>query len=72
MSLAEAIYEHSQRLPEAAAREVLDFIEFLEQRYGKQAPAAAAPRRHAGSAAGKLIIIEDDDAHLDDFKDYMP
>ncbi len=34
MTLAEMIYEHSQRLPEPAAREVLDFIEFLEQRYG--------------------------------------
>lgn len=34
MTLAEMIYEHSQRLPEPAAREALDFIEFLEQRYG--------------------------------------
>lgn len=33
MTLAEMIYEHSQRLPEPAAREALDFIEFLEQRY---------------------------------------
>jgi hypothetical protein len=33
MTLAEAIYEHSKKLPEDAAREVLDFIEFLEQRY---------------------------------------
>lgn len=33
MTLAETIYEHSKKLPEDAAREVLDFIEFLEQRY---------------------------------------
>lgn len=33
MTLAEMIYEHSQRLPEPAAREALDFIEFLEQPY---------------------------------------
>ena len=33
MTLAEAIYQHSLALPEPAAREVLDFIEFLEQRY---------------------------------------
>lgn len=33
MTLAEAIYHHSLHLPEQAAREVLDFIEFLEQRY---------------------------------------
>ncbi|MDO9106720.1 MAG: DUF2281 domain-containing protein [Methylovulum sp.] len=33
MNLAETIYQHSLKLPEAAAREALDFIEFLEQRY---------------------------------------
>lgn len=33
MNLAEAIYHHSLTLPEAAARQALDFIEFLEQRY---------------------------------------
>ena len=31
--LAETIYQHSLNLPETAAREALDFIEFLEQRY---------------------------------------
>jgi hypothetical protein len=35
MTLAETIYQHSLSLPEAAAREALDFIEFLEQRYGQ-------------------------------------
>lgn len=34
MTLAEMIYQHSLKLPESAAREALDFIEFLEQRYG--------------------------------------
>jgi molybdate-binding protein len=33
MNLAKTIYQHSLNLPEAAAREALDFIEFLEQRY---------------------------------------
>jgi hypothetical protein len=33
MTLAEAIYQHSRNLPEAAAREALDFVQFLEQRY---------------------------------------
>ncbi|MDO9268128.1 MAG: DUF2281 domain-containing protein [Methylobacter sp.] len=33
MNLAETIYQHSLNLPESAAREALDFIEFLEQRY---------------------------------------
>jgi len=33
MTLAEAIYQHSLNLPEPAAREALDFVEFLERRY---------------------------------------
>ena len=36
MGLAESIYQHSLNLPEPAAREVLAFIEFLEQRYATQ------------------------------------
>ena len=70
MSLADLIYQHSLRLPEQAAREALDFIQFLEQRYGTEA-AAAAPRE-PGSARGKLTIVDDDDEHLRDFGDYMP
>lgn len=38
MNLAESIYQHSLNLPEIAAREALDFIEFLEQRYAPVAP----------------------------------
>ena len=34
MSLSDAIYKHSLNLPEAVAKEALDFIVFLEQRYG--------------------------------------
>jgi hypothetical protein len=30
---AQAIYQRSLQLPEVAAREALDFIEFLQQRY---------------------------------------
>ncbi len=33
MTLAQTIYQHSLNLPEPAAREALEFIEFLEQRY---------------------------------------
>jgi hypothetical protein len=40
MTLAETIYQHSLLLPEQAARETLDFIEFLEQPY-KVAPEAS-------------------------------
>lgn len=34
MTLAETIYQRSLKLPDAAAQEALDFIEFLTQRYG--------------------------------------
>ena len=34
MTLAETIYQRSLTLPDAAAQEALDFIEFLTQRYG--------------------------------------
>jgi hypothetical protein len=39
VNLAETIYQHSLNLPEPAAREVLDFIEFLERRYTATAAA---------------------------------
>lgn len=34
MTQAETIYQRSLKLPDAAAQEALDFIEFLNQRYG--------------------------------------
>lgn len=29
-------------------------------------------RRKLGGGVGKLVIVEDDDSHLEDFKEYMP
>jgi len=48
MNLAETIYQHSLNLPESAAREALDFIEFLEQRY---APLPALAERQNDTEA---------------------
>ncbi len=42
MTLAETIYQRSLQLPEAAAQEALDFIEFLSQRHGVSATTIAA------------------------------
>jgi antitoxin (DNA-binding transcriptional repressor) of toxin-antitoxin stability system len=28
--------------------------------------------RQPGSACGELVIVEEDDAHLEDFEEYMP
>lgn len=41
MSLADTIYQLSLKLPDEAAQEALDFIEFLGQRYGVADLAAA-------------------------------
>ncbi len=29
-------------------------------------------QRKLGGGIGKLVIVEDDDSHLEDFKEYMP
>ena len=34
-------------------------------------PGDRQPRK-PGSAIGKLVVVEEDDAHLEDFKEYMP
>lgn len=47
MNAAEIIYEHVKALPESAAREVLDFVEFIEmkqRRPGMLDPAAKTER----------------------------
>ena len=36
-----------------------------------QKPASRKPRK-AGSAKGKLIILQEDEEHLNDFEEYMP
>lgn len=77
MSIAEKIYQHSLRLPEDAARQALAFVEFLEQQSQHQTATneslaqSIAAKRQAGSAKHQLIIVQDDDAHLADFQDYM-
>ena len=71
MTLSEMIYQHSLRLYEPAAREVLDFIEFLEQRQLVKTGQPFQSKRQAGSAKGELKIIDEDDERLADFKEYL-
>lgn len=35
-------------------------------------PAPARTPRRPGSAKGKLVILAEDEEHLEDFKEYMP
>jgi len=67
MSLAENIYHHSRKLPEQAAREALDFIQFLEQRYaGKAAARAEDTESFLAVVAGTLGDDFPDDITDDD------
>ncbi|NJM10506.1 MAG: DUF2281 domain-containing protein [Synechococcaceae cyanobacterium SM1_2_3] len=69
MTLAETIYHHSLHLPEPAAREVLDFIQFMEQRYGVIAtdtlPAILTPEQTAAyrSDMPKKALIYQHQSH---------
>jgi len=67
MSLAENIYHHSRKLPEQAAREALDFIQFLEQRYaGKAASRAEDTESFLAAVTGTLGDDFPDDITDDD------
>lgn len=57
MTLAETIYQHSLSLPESAAREALDFIEFLEQRYGQSATLAADDEKKRQAALAHIAAV---------------
>lgn len=75
MPIAEKIYAEVQTLPDELAREVLDFVYFIEARYDlKPASERDLQRRTRtpGSAVGKLKMLVEDDEHLKDFQDYMP
>lgn len=66
MSLAEAIYLHSRRLPESAAREALDFVQFLEQRYADKSVLSNDTEIFLAAVAGKLSDDFPDDIADDD------
>jgi hypothetical protein len=65
MKIEQMVLEKLRSLPLEKQQEVLDFVEFLEQKIrGKR-------RRQAGSAKGLVTISDDFDEPLEDFKDYM-
>ncbi len=66
MTHAELVYEHLKRLPESVAAEVLDFVQFLEQKQ-----AGTTQPRHPGSARGQVWMADDFDAPIDDLQDYQ-
>lgn len=65
MKIEQIILEKLRSLPLEKQQEVLDFVEFLEQKIrGKR-------RRQPGTAKGLVTISDDFDKPLEDFKDYM-
>ena len=69
MSLAETIYLHSRRLPESAAREALDFVQFLEERYAGKSDISirsSDTEIFLAAVAGKLSDDFPDDITDDD------
>lgn len=64
MKIEQMVLEKLRSLPLEKQQEVLDFVEFLEQKIrGKR-------RRKAGSAKGLVTISDDFDEPLEDFKEY--
>ena len=67
MSIAERIYEHVSTLPEPAAREVLDFVEFLENKLARGASSPAPqwpPIVMTFEGVAEMPPFELDRAHL--------
>jgi predicted RNase H-like HicB family nuclease len=60
-----------------AERVIQEWIETAKE-LGRPVPRVAPMQetrkrdRRLGGAIGKLTIVEDDDAHLEDFREYMP
>ncbi|MDD5273838.1 MAG: DUF2281 domain-containing protein [Methylovulum sp.] len=57
MTLAETIYQHSLKLPEAAAREALDFIQFLEHHYAPIPDMATSKNATADTWEARVLAV---------------
>lgn len=68
-----AILKNLEKLPESVKQEVLDYTEFLVDRYAQEAPEKlkTAKRGGLGIWKGKISMSEDFDEPLEDLKDYM-
>lgn len=65
MATVDLITEHTRRLPESVQREILNFVEFLFNKYNAistQTPSVG--KRQAGLHAGSAVMADDFDAPL--------
>jgi hypothetical protein len=65
------IVDKIKKLNPAQQEEVLDFIEFLEQKYQGPCLSAEKPPLKAGFMKGTFVMKEGFDDPLEDFKEYM-
>jgi hypothetical protein len=60
-----------EKLPSNLQKEVEDFIEFLLEKEKKKQDSSQKKERLAGTMKGLIIMSDDFDEPLDDFKEYM-
>ncbi|MCT7985419.1 DUF2281 domain-containing protein [Laspinema sp. A4] len=65
-----AILKNVEKLPESVKQSVLDYTEFLVNRY-TTAPAKTPQRGGLGIWQGQIWMSDDFDEPLEDLKDYM-
>jgi hypothetical protein len=61
------LYTKINNLPPSMIKEVDDFVEFLKTKQKKE----KVKERKFGCAKGLIVMHDDFDAPLEDFKDYM-
>ena len=73
MTIETAILKNVEKLPESVKQAVLDYTEFLVNRYAEKAAKTekAAKRGGLGIWKGKIWMADDFDQPLEDLKDYM-
>jgi len=72
MMIETAILKNVEKLPESVKQAVLDYTEFLVNRYEEEAAKTEkAPRGGLGIWKGKIWMSDDFDEPLEDLKDYM-
>lgn len=64
---ATMLYTKISSLPPSMIKEVNDFVEFLKSKQKKN----KVKERKFGCAKGLIVMHDDFDAPLEDFKDYM-
>ncbi len=73
MTIETAILQNVEKLPESVKQALLDYTEFLVNRYCEDpATTAKNPKRGGlGIWQGKIWMADDFDEPLEDLKDYM-